>query len=327
MTGFDAEMLKQKQKLYSKILLFFIVLSGFVAIPFIVSRFYLYLTTEILIVSLFAVSTNLLLGYTGLLSFGQVAFFGTSSYCISLLLTKSDISFLNAFILSIILASIAALIIGYFCIRLRAFYFAILTLSFSQLFYAVAYKWIDLTGGDDGIVGVPKKAILFIDLSESYNYYYFVFVVVLLSIAALYLVVKSPFGEVLQAIRDNPQRAEFTGLAIRNYQIASFFIAGTFAGVAGALTAPFQGIVTPELLHWSHSAEPLMISLLGGMYNFFGPVAGAIIFVFIKEWITGFTEYWMFWYGLLLMFLIMYLPGGVMGYITDKIALFAGSKE
>jgi branched-chain amino acid transport system permease protein len=320
-------MLKRKEKLYSKILVLIIVILGFAAIPYILSRFYVYLTTEILIVSLFAVSTNLLLGYTGLLSFGQVAFFGTSAYCISLLLTKTEISFLNAFVISVILAAIAAMIIGYFCIRLRAFYFAILTLAFSQLFYAVAYKWIDLTGGDDGIVGVPKKAILFIDLSESYNYYYFVFIIVLLSLSALFLIVKSPFGEVLQAIRDNPQRAEFTGLNTRSYQIASFFIAGTFAGVAGALTAPFQGIVTPELLHWSHSAEPLMISLLGGMYNFFGPVAGSIIFVFIKEWITGFTEYWMFWYGLLLMFLIMYLPGGIVGYITDKIALVASAKK
>ena len=137
--------------------------------------------------------------------------------------------------------------------------------------------------------------------------------------ALLYIIIRSPLGEVLQAIRDNSERTEFLGIQVRNYRLASFVIAGTFGGVAGALFAPFQGIVTPELLHWSHSAEPLMISLLGGMYFFFGPIAGAIIFVFIKEWITGFTEYWMFWYGLLLMLLIMYLPGGIMGFVSEHL--------
>ena len=309
----------KSQKYQNPIIWFIVSLVVLWAAPFFLPTFYVYLITEILIVSLFAVSTNVLLGFTGLLSFGQVAFFGSSAYTVSLLIKGTTLPFAASFFLSVGLSALAALIIGLFCMRLRAFYFAILTLAFSQIFFVLVYKWTSLTGGDDGIVGIPKKAFLFFNINGPEAYYHFVLLVVMVSLALLYLIIKSPLGEVLQAIRDNSERTEFLGLQVRNYRLASFVIAGTFGGVAGALFAPFQGIVTPELLHWSHSAEPLMISLLGGMYFFFGPIAGAVIFVFIKEWITGFTEYWMFWYGLLLMLLIMYLPGGIMGFVDEHI--------
>lgn len=309
----------KSQTLQNPIIWFLVSLAILWAAPLFLPTFYVYLITEILIVSLFAVSTNVLLGFTGLLSFGQVAFFGSSAYAVSLLIKGTSLPFAASFFISVGLSALAALIIGLFCMRLRAFYFAILTLAFSQIFFVVAYKWTSLTGGDDGIVGIPKKPFLLMDINGPDAYYHFVLLVVLVSLAILYLIIKSPLGEVLQAIRDNSERTEFLGLQVRNYRLASFVIAGTFGGVAGALFAPFQGIVTPELLHWSHSAEPLMISLLGGMYFFFGPIAGAVIFVFIKEWITGFTEYWMFWYGLLLMLLIMYLPGGIMGFVSEHL--------
>lgn len=307
------------QNLKNPIIWFFVSLVVLWAAPLFLPTFYIYLITEILIVSLFAVSTNVLLGFTGLLSFGQVAFFGSSAYAVSLLIKGTSLPFAASFFISVGMSALAALIIGLSCMRLRGFYFAILTLAFSQIFFVVAYKWASLTGGDDGIVGIPKKPFLFFDINGADAYYHFVMFVVMASLALLYLIIRSPLGEVLQAIRDNSERTEFLGLQVRNYRLASFVIAGTFGGVAGALFAPFQGIVTPELLHWSHSAEPLMISLLGGMYFFFGPIAGAVIFVFIKEWITGFTEYWMFWYGLLLMLLIMYLPGGIMGFVSEHL--------
>lgn len=295
--------------------------------PLFLPTFYVYLITEILIVSLFAVSTNVLLGFTGLLSFGQVAFFGSSAYTVSLLIKGTSLPFIASFFISVGLSALLALIIGLFCARLRAFYFAILTLAFSQIFFVVAYKWTGLTGGDDGIVGIPKRPFWLFDINGPEAYFHFVLLVVIVSLAILYLIIKSPLGEILQAIRDNSERTEFLGLQVRNYRLASFVIAGTFGGVAGALFAPFQGIVTPELLHWSHSTEPLMISLLGGMHVFFGPVAGAVIFVFIKEWITGFTEYWMFWYGFLLMLLIMYLPGGIMGFVSEHLGRRRGETQ
>ena len=187
-----------------------------------------------------------------------------------------------------------------------------------KCFTRIASKWIGLTGGDDGIVGIPKPPIFGIELLPAASYYYFVLAVVVLSLAILHLIIKSPFGEVLQAIRDNEERAEFSGLNIKNYRLGAFVVAGVFAGVAGAIFAPFQGIVTPHLLQWSKSAEPLLISLLGGMHTFLGPMAGSVIFVLIKEWITQYTEYWMFWYGLLLVTLIIYLPGGIAGFLLQK---------
>ncbi|MGA8830096.1 MAG: branched-chain amino acid ABC transporter permease [Desulfomonilaceae bacterium] len=282
------------------------------------SMYYLYLAMEILIVGLFAISTNILLGYCGLLSFGQSTYFGIGAYAVALLLKKAEFSLLSALLISSGLCGIIALFIGFLCIHLRSFYFAILTLAFSQMFYAIAYKWIGLTGGDDGIVGIPKPPIFGIELLPAASYYYFVLAVVVLSLAILYLIIKSPFGEVLQAIRDNEERAEFSGLNIKNYRLGAFVVAGVFAGVAGAIFAPFQGIVTPHLLQWSKSAEPLLISLLGGMHTFLGPMAGSVIFVLIKEWITQYTEYWMFWYGLLLVTLIIYLPGGIAGFLLQK---------
>ena len=288
-------------------------------IPSCLTGYYIYLLTEILVISLYAESTNLLLGYTGLLSFGQAAFFGGGAYIVSLLLKNTGTPLLVAILFSAGICAFLALVIGIFCIHLRAFYFAILTLSFSQIFYAIAYKWINLTGGDDGIVGIPRHTFLGIDLSSSIHYYYFVLLIVSLSIAALSLIIKSPFGEALQAIRDNPLKAKFSGLNISNYRLGSFVIAGFFAGASGAIFAPLEGIVTPDVLHLSKSAEPLLISILGGMYTISGPIIGTAVFILIKEWIMEVTEYWMFWYGLLLIFLIIYLPSGIMGFISEKI--------
>jgi branched-chain amino acid transport system permease protein len=297
------------------------VLVCLLLLPQFSSMYYLYVTMEILIVGLFATSTNILLGYSGLLSFGQSTYFGIGAYAVALLLKKAEASFLTALFMSAGLCGIVALCIGFLCIHLRSFYFAILTLSFSQMFYVIAYKWINLTGGDDGIVGIPKPPIFGVELLPAASYYYFVLAVVILCLAILYLIIKSPFGEILQAIRDNPERAEFSGLNIKNYRLGAFVVAGIFAGIAGSVFAPFQGIVTPHLLLWSKSAEPLLISLLGGMHTFLGPLAGSVIFVLIKEWITQYTEYWMFWYGLLLVVLIIYLPGGVAGFLLEKTRL------
>jgi branched-chain amino acid transport system permease protein len=290
-------------------------------LPLFAPMYYLYLVMEILVVALFATSTNILLGYSGLLSFGQATYFGIGAYTVALLLKSEQVSFLTAIVSSAVVCGIVALAIGFLCIHLRSFYFAILTLSFSQMFYALAYKWISLTGGDDGIVGIPKPPLFGIDLVPAAHYYYFVLVFVSLCLAVLYLIIKSPFGEILQAIRDNPERAEFSGLNIKNYRLGAFLIAGIFGGLSGAVFAPFQGIVTPHLLYWSKSAEPLLISLLGGMHSFLGPLAGSVIFVLIKEWITQYTEYWMFWYGMLIVFLIIYLPNGVVGFIPERMGL------
>lgn len=272
-------------------------------------------------VGLFALSTNVLLGYTGLLSFGQSAFFGLGAYIVAFILKEGIASIFLAMVISTGVCAITALLIGIFCIHLRAFYFAILTLSVSQFFYAIAYKWVKYTGGDDGIVGIPKTDFLGLSLEGTVNYYYFLIIIVLVCFAAIYLILHSPFGEVLQSIRENPERAAFSGINVKNYRLGSFFVASIFAGIAGALYAPSQGIITPNVLHWSKSSEPLLVSLLGGMQTFAGPLAGSVIFVVIKEWITQYTEYWMFWYGLLMVLMIIYMPGGIVGS-TQRIVNF-----
>lgn len=308
-----------KKWIQSPLVLPIVILFVLLFLPLFAPMYYLYLVMEILIVALFATSTNILLGYSGLLSFGQATYFGIGAYMVALLLKSEQVSFLTAIVSSAAVCGLIALAIGFLCIHLKSFYFAILTLSFSQMFYALAYKWISVTGGDDGIVGIPKPPLFGFDLVPAAHYYYFVLLFVSLCLAVLYLIIKSPFGEILQAIRDNPERAEFSGLNIKNYRLGAFLVAGIFGGLAGAIFAPFQGIVTPHLLYWSKSAEPLLISLLGGMHAFFGPLAGSVIFVLIKDWITQYSGYWMFWYGMLIVFLIIYLPRGVVDFVPEGI--------
>ncbi|MBM4339419.1 MAG: branched-chain amino acid ABC transporter permease [Deltaproteobacteria bacterium] len=283
--------------------------------PHVISEFYLVILGEALIMSLFALSFNLLFGYMGQLSFGQAAFYGLGGYTVAMLITKLQFSFWLSILAGVGVASIMGLIVGYFCVRLKGIYFSILTLAFGQLIFVIIFKWHNFTGGDDGIQGVFPPGILKIPIV----YYYFILVVFIISAFILWRIVNSPFGHTLKAMRENPERTEFLGIHIARYQLITFVIAAAFAGLAGALWAPFYRSVAPSYLTWIKSGEPVMAAILGGPSTFFGPVLGMFIMTFIHAYILGFTHFWPIIMGTIILIIIFVLPGGILEFAKVKI--------
>jgi branched-chain amino acid transport system permease protein len=295
------------------VIIVILVLVGL--IPLSGSRFYVFLVTDIMIFGLFAISLNLLLGYTGLVSFGQAAYFGIGAYTCALLMKKAGVAFVIAFAAAGVFGVAASLIIGFFCVRLTKIYFAMLTLAFSQIVWAIVFKWNSLTGGDTGFIGIPFPQ----HLDSPTRFYYFVFAVVVLSLFIIHKMVNSPFGRILMTIRENPERTEFIGINVKLFQLIAFMISGFFSAIAGALFGIFNHSIFPDLLFWPASAEVLIMTILGGMYSFFGPVIGAATLLYLRMQVASYTEYWPLILGTILCLLLMFFPGGIAGFIQDQI--------
>jgi ABC-type branched-subunit amino acid transport system ATPase component/ABC-type branched-subunit amino acid transport system permease subunit len=280
-------------------------------LPFVLGRAEVFLATEIIVLMLFATSFNLLFGYTGLVSFGHATYFGLGAYTLALLLKRYGAPFPVALLSAPVVSAIIALVIGWFCVRSIRLYFSLLTLAFGQLVWAIVFEWYDFTGGSDGIQGIPKPEVL----SGLTPMYYFVLVVVAVCLVLLWFIANSPFGWALKAIRDNPHRAQFLGINERQYKLMAFTIAGAFAGVAGALFSLFQGFADPGLLDWTRSAEPLFMSLVGGMHYFLGPVVGAGVVTWLRKFTSSFTEYWPLVFGIILLAMVIGLSEGIVGFV------------
>lgn len=285
-----------------------------VLLPVSESRFYVFLGTDILIMGLFAISLNLLLGYVGLVSFGQAAYFGVGAYTCALLMKKASVVFPISFAVAGVFGAITALIIGFFCIQLTKIYFAMLTLAFSQIVWSIAFKWNSLTGGDTGLIGVnfPKF------LDSPIRFYYFTLAVVFVSLFVLRRLVNSPFGRILTTIRENPERTEFIGINVKLFQLIAFVISGFFAAIAGALFGIFNHSIFPDFIFWPQSAEVLIMSLLGGTYNFFGPLVGAAVLLYLRMQVTSFTQYWPLILGTILALILFFFPGGIVGFFRSQ---------
>ncbi|NYT39045.1 branched-chain amino acid ABC transporter permease [Allopusillimonas soli] len=290
------------------------------ALPWIAPYFYIFIATEILILGLFAASFNLIFGYTGMLSFGHAAFFGAGAYATAMLLQSQQWPLLGCLLAAIVAGALLALLIGFFSVRLDEVYFAMLTLAFGMMVFAVVHQWRSVTNGSDGIAGFTVGQFglgLPLTLGNPSVYYHMVLVVVVLAAALLYLICRSSFGLVLRAIRQNPERVAFCGLNVRSYRLAAFTIAGAFAGLAGGLMAPFLRIASPELVHWSMSAEPVLMTILGGSGYFLGPFFGAGMFVLLETWITSVTQAWMLVLGIILALMVMFFRRGLLGTLLD----------
>lgn len=297
-----------------------VVIAGLVAVPWIASFFYVFIFTEILILGLFAVSFNLIFGYTGMLSFGHAAFFGIGAYATALILIHLQWPFLACLLVSMGVAGMLALVIGYLSVRLNEVYFAMLTLAFGMMVFAAAYQWRSLTNGSDGLAGFTLGSFgLGIDLMlvDPAVYYQVVLVLVALASVVLFMISRSSFGMILKAIRQNPERVAFAGLNVRTYRLAAFVIAGTFAGLAGGLMAPFLRVASPELMHWSMSAEPILMAILGGTGYFLGPFIGSAVFVLLETWITSVTQSWMLVLGIILALMVIFFRKGLLGTAVD----------
>jgi branched-chain amino acid transport system permease protein len=299
------------------VLLLFVIL---LLVPPLVPRFFVYILGLIYVTSLLAMSLNLLVGFGGLYQFHHVVFYGVGAYTIALLLTKTSLPMGIGFVAGPILAAATGLVIGWFCVRLTGLYFGMLQISLGSLIWAIVYRWYKFTGGDDGIHWIPMPAFLS-SLNQSY---YFILIVLAVSLAFLYLILKSPFGSTLQAIRDNPQRCEAVGINVRRHQLRAIVIGTFFAGVAGVLFVVLERSVFPDLLFWTFSLEIFIMCLLGGWFTFFGPVMGTAITIALRTFAGKYTEYWTLILGVLLILLIFFLPEGVMGYLAEK---FRGKRE
>jgi branched-chain amino acid transport system permease protein len=286
--------------------------------------------TEIIYFSLFAVSFNLLFAYAGLLSFGHAAYFGLGAYVTVISLKHfAGMPFFAAILLGALAAAIGGAVIGFFCVRRKGSYFALLTLAFNQFLWAIAWKWREVTGGDDGLGGVvPKKpvdmGILSIDFTNIANKYYLTVIVVTVCLALGWYLIQTPFGNAIKAIKSNEERASFLGYNVNRSKLLIFTLSAFFAGIAGSLFAVFQDFVAPSAISMSMSTEVLFMAFLGGTGSFFGPILGAAIFVYFTDWISSLTERWEFILGLLFIVLVLYFPQGFLGLIHTRLkSLFA----
>jgi len=279
-------------------------------LPFFIPRFYVYILALIFVTSLLAMSLNLVVGHGGLFQFHHGVFYGVGAYTVALMLKKTSLPMWTGFIAGPILAAIIGFIIGWFCVRLTRLYFGMLQISLGSLIWAIVFRWYSFTGGDDGIPGIPMPPLL----SSLKSSYYFILIILILCLIAMYMILKSPFGNTLQAIRDNPQRCEAVGINVKRYQLIAIVIATFFAGVAGVLFVVLERSVFTELLFWVLSLEIFIMCLLGGWFTFAGPMLGAGIIVALRTFVGIFTEYWTLILGIMLILLIFFLPEGVMGY-------------
>jgi len=295
-----------------------IVTAALFVLPFILAKFgrtgefWIWVTTEMIINALFALSLNLILGYGGMVSFGHAAFFGVGAYTVALLMKKAGVPLYLALLSAPFTAAIAAAVIGWFCVRLIGLYFAILTLAFGQLLYMVAFQWYTFTGGDDGIHGIPRPEFL-----GPVNYYLLCLIIFLACFLIMRMIVNSSFGLSIRTIRENMERAKFIGINVKRYQWINFIIAGAFAGLAGGLLTELNRFAQTEFLHWSKSAEPIFASLVGGMYSLVGPVIGSTLLMFLKivlqQLHKSMVEMWAIILGLILLLVVLFAPGGLVG--------------
>jgi branched-chain amino acid transport system permease protein len=284
------------------------VLAAVVALPFFVRPA---LASEIWIFAIFALGCNLLLGYTGLLSFGQSTFFGSAAYVAGWLLKHYGISVFLALGVGVGVGALSALAVGYLCVQRSGIYFIMLTFALNQLFYFVAYQWTSVTGGEDGMPGIPRPVLLGIDFGNPVAYYVFVSLLFLVSLALMKRIVEAPFGRILEAIRENETRAEAVGYDVARFKLLAFVVAGGFSGLAGVLYAMLFGIVPLEAIGFVFSGNVVFATLIGGSGSLYGPVIGSVVFIWLSESVSTVWARWPLLLGVAFVIVVLFLRGGV----------------
>jgi len=297
------------------------ILAVLLLFPFAGATFYTELVTKVMILAIFALSLDLLVGYTGLVSFGHAAYFGIGAYVLGLLSPKYEAASLWLTLpLAMVAAGIAAFAVGVFVVRAKGIYFIMVTLAFAQMFYFVFHDTA-LGRGSDGmsmnfkpVAAIAGKAL--VDFANATHTYYFVLVLLVLVFAFLRLLLRSAFGRALQGIRSNEHRMRSLGFPVYFYKLASFTLAGALAGLAGYLSAMQFGFVNPELLSWHQSGNVLLMLILGGLGSLYGAVVGAFAFVALQELFQSLTRHWQLLLGGTIVLLVIFLPGGLASVAT-----------
>ena len=293
-----------------------VVLAALAAYPLIVNEYPRTLVTEIFIYGIFAMSLDLLFGFTGLMSFGHAAFFGLGAYTTVILGVQFGISAWLGILAGILAASFGALAVGFFCTQTSGVTFLMLTLAFSQLFFSAAVKWRDVTGGSDGISLGEKPTLFGISLYDPFAMYYTVLCCFVLSYVVLHRIVASPLGHVFIGIRENEPRMRAIGFRTRVFKVLSFSIGGAFAGLAGGIYAIYNDFISPDALYWTSSGDILIVVILGGAGTLVGPVIGTAVFLLMKNLVSSHSEHWMLIIGVIFISCVMFFPRGIWGTLA-----------
>ncbi|MGD0564572.1 MAG: branched-chain amino acid ABC transporter permease [Roseiarcus sp.] len=284
---------------------------------------YTALGTRVLVLALAAMSVNFLLGFTGVLSFGHAAYFGLGAYGAGLALKFLAPSTPLALVCGMLLGGLVGAALGWVIARRRGVYFAMVTIAIGQVFYYIAFQWSSLTGGDDGLRGFSRQPLDFglfsIDILSNANaFYYFVLVCFALIVAIMGFILRSPFGRTLIAIRENERRARFLGIPVDRHIWIAFTLSCFFMGFAGALYALVNNFADPRGLHYSQSGDFVMMAVMGGMRNFWGPLLGAAVFVVLQDYLSSVTVNWMSGVGVLFVLIVLFFPRGLLGFVKRK---------
>jgi branched-chain amino acid transport system permease protein len=290
------------------------------AFPLVAPPYYVSLLIPFFAYAIALLGFNLLFGYAGLLSFGHAMFLGIGAYGAAILAGTYGIRQFELVLIVVMLAAmLIALPIGLLCVRYVGIFFGMLTLAFGMLFYSFLFKFYHLTGGDSGM-RVPRMNIAGMAF-DSYNkiellagpFYYYCLVLLILAALLMWRIVHSPFGLHLQAIRDNPRKAEYLGVQVHRMRLAAFVISAGFGSAGGAILGFRIGLADPELVNWVHSGHLVFMTVLGGFANFFGPIVGALALTVLQDQLQSLTQYWRFVLGAILALVVIGLPGGIMG--------------
>lgn len=299
------------------------VLLVLAAIPLVLSSFETGLVIELMLLVVFAASYDLLIGYSGVISFGHALPFGTAAYLMGMVMAgrplpgipTESLGFPSAVLIGIVAVVLVSFATGYLALQLSGVYFAMLTLAFSMVGYFVVFETTEYTGGDNGLL-VTRPDVLGVALGDQVTFYYVVLAVVVLSYAAMRRLTTSPFGQVLKSIRENEERARFLGYDTFRYKLFAFIVAGFFAGVAGMLQGLYLNIITPSLMYWSTGGDALLVTLIGGMGTLWGAIVGAMFLMGAREFLTGFTENWPIVLGVVYVLFVLFVPSGIAGLVT-----------
>jgi branched-chain amino acid transport system permease protein len=276
------------------------------------------LAAEVLIFAIFAMSLDLLIGYTGLLSFGHAAFFGVSAYTAVILGVHLGLSGWIGLSAGILVSALFALVIGFFSIRVSGIPFLMLTMAFAQLLMSISVKWRSITGGTDGLAGFQRPTLFGLSLEDRATQYYLVAVGFVLVLFFLRRLIASPLGSIFIGIKENEQRMLAAGYPVQSFKLISFTIAGALAGVGGGLYALHNAFVSSDILHWSLSGDAIIMVILGGTGTIIGPVLGAAAFLLLKNVVSSYTDYWLLWVGTIFILCVMFLPQGIWGFLRAQ---------
>jgi branched-chain amino acid transport system permease protein len=291
--------------------------------PFVLPPYPLGLLLEAFLFGLFAMSLDLLVGWAGLVSLGHAAAFGLGGYTLAFLSLRAGWSLLPALLGALLVAAAWAALTGALCVRGRGVGFLMLTLAFAQLLHTVAYKWTSLTGGSNGLAGIPRPPLALgplgnLPVQADAPFYFVALSAFVAGGLLLHRVGRSPVGHILQGIRANEARMRALGFPVLRYKVAALTLAGALAAVAGALHAAYTGYVSPDSLDWVTSGEVLIMVLLGGAGTLLGPVVGAVIFLFLREVVSTLTQHWMLYLGVFFMACVLLFPQGVVGVLRGR---------